>query len=59
MPDRPPHKGEVIVECDAMADPYNLKHFLDAQAPVIEEVRSELCAAALNREFRRLSIAGP
>ena len=41
---RPPHKGEVKVECDAMPDPYDLKHFLSAQAPVIEQVRAELRA---------------
>ncbi|MGA7676275.1 MAG: DUF1810 family protein [Rhizomicrobium sp.] len=27
-----------------MDDPYNLKRFLDAQAPVIEQVRAELRA---------------
>jgi uncharacterized protein (DUF1810 family) len=42
-----------------MHDPYNLNRFLSAQAPVIEQVREELRAAAQNREFRRLSIAEP
>ncbi len=28
----------------AMPDPYNLNRFLSAQAPVIEQVRAELCA---------------
>lgn len=32
------------VECDDMNDPYDLKRFLSAQAPVIEQVREELRA---------------
>jgi len=40
-------------------DPHNLNRFLSAQAPVFEQVRAGLRAAALNRKFRRLSIAEP
>jgi uncharacterized protein (DUF1810 family) len=40
-------------------DPYNFSRFLSAQSPVIGQVREELRAAAMNREFRRLSIAKP
>ena len=46
-------------KCDAMNDLYNLPRLLSAQAPVIEQVRAELRAVALNCKFRRLSIAEP
>ena len=42
-----------------MDDPYNLIRYFSAQASLFDQVRAGLRAAALNRKFRRLSIAEP